>query len=142
VIATLLLRKPNDVPDIARLILDSYQEHRVFALKGDLGAGKTTLIKGLCEALGVNEGTSSPSFSIVNEYRTKKGDRVYHFDLYRLRAAEELEGIGFVEYVDSGAYCFIEWPELAVDLLPIDAVVIGISASANGTRTLRIAPIE
>mgnify|MGYP003380450696 FL=1 len=78
----------------------------------------------------------------MNEYRTEKGDRVYHFDLYRLRAAEELEGIGFVEYVDSGAYCFIEWPELALDLLPSDAVVIGISASANGTRTLRIAPIE
>jgi len=141
VISTLLLRKPVDVPDIARLILNSYQEHRVFALKGDLGAGKTTLIKGLCEVLGVSEGTSSPSFSIVNEYRTEQGERVYHFDLYRLRAAEELEGIGFVEYVDSGAYCFIEWPELALDLLPKDAVVIELNTSANGTRTLRIGPI-
>lgn len=140
-ISTLLLRKPVDVPDIARLILNSYQEHRVFALKGDLGAGKTTLIKGLCEVLGVSEGTSSPSFSIVNEYRTEQGERVYHFDLYRLRAAEELEGIGFVEYVDSGAYCFIEWPELALDLLPKDAVVIELNTSANGTRTLRIGPI-
>jgi len=142
VISTLLLRKPVDVPDIARLILNSYQEHRVFALKGDLGAGKTTLIKGLCEVLGVTEGTSSPSFSIVNEYRTDEGERVYHFDLYRLKAAEELEGIGFVEYVDSGAYCFIEWPELALDLLPKDAVVIEIYTSANATRTLRIAPIQ
>lgn len=141
-ISTLLLRKPVDVPDIARLILNSYQEHRVFALKGDLGAGKTTLIKGLCEVLGVTEGTSSPSFSIVNEYRTDEGERVYHFDLYRLKAAEELEGIGFVEYVDSGAYCFIEWPELALDLLPKDAVVIEIYTSANATRTLRIAPIQ
>ena len=114
----------------------------MFALKGDLGAGKTTLIKGLCEILGVSEGTSSPSFSIVNEYRTEHGDRVYHFDLYRLRAPEELEGIGFVEYVDSGAYCFIEWPELGLDLLPKDAVVIEINTSANGTRTLRIAPIQ
>ena len=139
-ISTLLLRRPVDVPDIARLILDSYTDHRVFALKGDLGAGKTTLIKGLCEILGVSEGTSSPSFSIVNEYRTEHGDRLYHFDLYRIRAAEELEGIGFVEYVDSGGYCFIEWPELALDLLPSDAVVIDISVSANGTRRLQIGP--
>lgn len=141
-LATILLRKPVEVPEIARLILDSYTDRRVFALKGDLGAGKTTLIKGFCQALGVTEQTSSPSFAIVNEYHTGSGEHVYHFDLYRLRSSDELDGIGFVEYVDGGAYCFVEWPELAMKALPPEAVVIEISTSPNSTRTLRIAPIQ
>lgn len=137
-LATITLRKPQEVPAIARLILDGYPARRVFAVKGDLGAGKTTLIKGFCEALGVTDHTSSPSFAIVNEYRSEFGGPVYHFDLYRLRDAEELEGIGFTEYVDSGAYCFVEWPELAEDLLPPESVVLDIRVSANGVRTIRI----
>lgn len=140
-LATVTLRKPSEVSVIARLILDSHAERRVFAVKGDLGAGKTTLIKGFCEALGVTDQTSSPSFAIVNEYRTAGGDPVYHFDLYRLRDPGELDGIGFTEYVDSGAYCFVEWPELAEDLLPPGAAVLDIGVSANGVRTIRIGPV-
>ena len=139
VLATITLRKPEEAEAIASLILQSYAEARVFALHGDLGAGKTTLIKGFCAALGVADHTSSPSFAIVNEYRGAADEPVYHFDLYRLRDGGELDGIGFEEYVDSGAYCFIEWPELAADRLPPDTVHLLLEAAPNGVRTVRIA---
>jgi tRNA threonylcarbamoyladenosine biosynthesis protein TsaE len=136
VLATFTLHTPSEAPEIARLILQSHSERRVFALHGELGAGKTTLIKGFCAALGVTDPMSSPTFSIVNEYRSEHGGPVYHFDLYRLKDASELEGIGFTEYLDSGAYCFIEWPELAADLLPEDAVHLRIAALADGARLI------
>jgi tRNA threonylcarbamoyladenosine biosynthesis protein TsaE len=139
-LATLTLRKPSEAPDIARLILQSHAERRVFALHGELGAGKTTLIKAFCEALGVADATSSPSFAIVNEYRMADQRPVYHFDLYRLRDARELLDIGFEEYLDSGAYCFIEWPELAEELLPRDVLHLTIEAADSGVRTLRMVP--
>lgn len=135
-ISTLTLRKASEAPDIARLILQSHAERRVFALHGELGAGKTTLIKAFCAALGVTDATSSPSFAIVNEYRMADDRPVYHFDLYRLRDARELLDIGFEEYLDSGAYCFIEWPELAEELLPPDALHITLEAAPNGVRTI------
>jgi len=100
-LATILLRKPAEAEEVARLILESHVESRVFALHGDLGAGKTTLIKAFCTLLGVKDRTSSPSFAIVNEYRTASGEPVYHFDLYRLRDARELLDIGFEEYLVS-----------------------------------------
>lgn len=135
-ISTLLLRKPSEAQAIARLILDGYPLHRVFALHGDLGAGKTTLIKAFCQELGVQDGTSSPSFAIVNEYRAASGDPVYHFDLYRLKDGVELDAIGFTEYVDSGHYCFIEWPELAGELLPVDAMHVSLEEGSGGVRTI------
>jgi len=138
VISTLFLRKPSEAPDIARLILDGYSTHRVFAFHGDLGAGKTTLIKALCQALGVEDGTSSPSFAIVNEYLAASGDAVYHFDLYRLKDAGELDAIGFTEYVDSGHYCFIEWPELAEELLPPGTVHVTLEEGVNGVRLISL----
>ncbi|HRD52664.1 MAG TPA: tRNA (adenosine(37)-N6)-threonylcarbamoyltransferase complex ATPase subunit type 1 TsaE [Flavobacteriales bacterium] len=117
-------------------IMTAFPHARVFALHGELGAGKTTLIKGFCAALGVSDQASSPSFAIVNEYRAANGEPVYHFDLYRLKDASELEGIGFTEYVDSGHYCFIEWPELAEELLPVDAVHLRIGLQPDGTRRI------
>ena len=138
VLATITLRKPTEAEEVARFILQSHADARIFAFTGDLGAGKTTLIKALCKALGVADQTSSPSFAIVNEYRAGSGDPVYHFDLYRLKAAEELEGIGFEEYLDSGHYCFIEWPELAEDHLPSEALHVRIEAANTGVRTIRL----
>lgn len=138
-LSTLTLRKASEVPDIARLLLQGFPERRVFALHGELGAGKTTLIKGFCEALGVKDHTSSPSFAIVNEYRSAENVPVYHFDLFRLRDQRELLDIGFEEYLDSGAYCFIEWPELAGELLPPDALHVRVEAAPSGVRTLRVA---
>jgi len=132
------LREPSEALDIARLCAKAYPHARVFALHGELGAGKTTLIKGFCAALGVKDQASSPSFAIVNEYRAASGEPLYHFDLYRLKDAGELEGIGFTEYVDSGHYCFIEWPELAEALLPEGVVHVRIAEQADGTRVIRV----
>ncbi|TND07535.1 MAG: UPF0079 ATP-binding protein [Bacteroidetes bacterium] len=117
----------NDLQDLARKMLESSGDRRVFAFSGQMGAGKTTFIKALCKTLGVTDTTSSPTFALVNEYRTKNGEPVYHFDCYRLRKPEEAFDIGFEEYVNSGSYCFIEWPEMLGDLLPEDAVQVNIS---------------
>ncbi|MGV9012750.1 MAG: tRNA (adenosine(37)-N6)-threonylcarbamoyltransferase complex ATPase subunit type 1 TsaE [Flavobacteriales bacterium] len=130
------LPRPEDAPEIADALLAAYPKARVFAFEGPLGAGKTTFIKALCRRLGVAGGMGSPSFAIVNEYRSGDGEPVYHFDLYRLKKEQELEGIGFTEYVDSGHYCFIEWPELALPLLPPDHVAVHILPLPDGTRTL------
>jgi len=132
----LVLHKPCEAIEVARHVLQASPPSRVFALHGDLGAGKTTLIKAFCEVLGVAEQTSSPSFALVNEYRAQDGTPVYHFDLYRLKDAGELEAIGFTEYVDSGAWCFIEWPELAGELLPPDVVNMRMAVDPSGARTI------
>lgn len=137
-LSTITLSKPEEAAEIARTILQSREDRRVFTLSGELGAGKTTLIKGFCEALGVGDHASSPSFAIVNEYRGAGSQPVYHFDLFRLRDASELEGIGFDEYVDSGAYCFIEWPEIAAGRLPADVVHLQLLVASNGVRTISI----
>ncbi len=137
-LSTVTLRNPSEAPDLARRTLDAYPTHRVFALRGALGAGKTTLIKAFCQVLGVADGTSSPSFAIVNEYRAASGDPVYHFDLYRLKDAGELEAIGFTEYVDSGHYCFIEWPELAEGLLPEGIMHLAIQEEPDGRRHITV----
>ena len=88
--------------------------------------------------LGVGDHTSSPSFALVNEYRASTGDPVYHFDLYRLKDAEELEAIGFTEYVDSGHYCFIEWPELAEELLPPGTLHVSLEEGGGGVRMISL----
>ncbi|MBK7943955.1 MAG: tRNA (adenosine(37)-N6)-threonylcarbamoyltransferase complex ATPase subunit type 1 TsaE [Flavobacteriales bacterium] len=135
---TFALHNASDNERTAQDILAAFPHARVFALHGELGAGKTTLIKGFCAALGVKDQASSPSFAIVNEYRAASGEPVYHFDLYRLKDASELEGIGFTEYVDSGHYCFIEWPELAEGLFSEDAVHLSLSAQADGSRVVEV----
>jgi tRNA threonylcarbamoyladenosine biosynthesis protein TsaE len=129
---------PDQAAAVARAVLQALPDRRVFALHGVLGAGKTTLVKAFCQQLGVTDRTSSPSFALVNEYRTGTGDRVYHLDLYRLRDPGELEAIGFTEYVDSGHYCFIEWPELAGGLLPADAVHLFLEVLADGGRRIGV----
>lgn len=128
-----------DANGVSQEVMKAFPHVRVFALHGELGAGKTTLIKGFCAALGVSDQASSPSFAIVNEYRAANGEPVYHFDLYRLKDAQELEGIGFTEYVDSGHYCFIEWPELAGELLPPGTLHVSLEEAANGARTITVA---
>jgi tRNA threonylcarbamoyladenosine biosynthesis protein TsaE len=138
VLTTLTLRKAQEAGAVARLILQGHPERRVFALHGDLGAGKTTLIKAFCEALGVADQTSSPSFALVNEYRAGDGAPVYHFDLYRLKDPGELEAIGFTEYVDSGHHCFIEWPAIAEELLPPGTMHVRLVEGTGGVRMIEI----
>lgn len=124
----------QDAPEVAGALLHAFPDRRVFALRGELGAGKTTLIKALCAELGVEDTTSSPSFAIVNEYRSATAGPVYHFDLYRMKDAAELEGIGFHEYLDSGHYCFVEWPEIARGVLPPDTVRLHMYTGTSGRR--------
>lgn len=109
----------------------------VFALYGRMGAGKTTFVKAVCECLGVEDATGSPSFSIVNEYRLPGGRPVYHFDFYRIGKLEEVYDMGYEEYFYSGELCFVEWPELAEELLPPDAVKVTIEECGDGSRMVR-----
>lgn len=105
----------SEIDNVSETILKN-RVHDTIIFKAPMGAGKTTLIKSLCKQLGVKEEVSSPTFSLVNEYRGKSED-VLHFDLYRMESKEELYGIGMEDYLDRKALKFIEWPELAVDLL-------------------------
>ncbi|HOY32899.1 MAG TPA: tRNA (adenosine(37)-N6)-threonylcarbamoyltransferase complex ATPase subunit type 1 TsaE [Bacteroidales bacterium] len=121
----------NGLPDIADAILNSFPENRIFIFRGDLGAGKTTLIKAICKKLNVTGLTNSPSFALVNEYPTTEGDIIYHFDFYRINNIDEIFDIGYEEYFYSGHYCFIEWPEIAEHILPSDYVEICIETKKN-----------
>ena len=121
-------------------ILKECEPHRVFAFDGQMGAGKTTFIKSLCEAMGTDDIVNSPTFAIVNVYDVEqpyKGE-VYHFDCYRLKDIREAMDFGAEEYLYSGNYCFIEWPEMIEPLLPEDTVHIKIVPLENGDRELRI----
>lgn len=123
---------------IARQILDKAGAVHIFLFSGEMGAGKTTLIKSMCKAWGVEETTSSPTFAIVHTYRGAEHS-VYHFDLFRLRDQQELQAIGFEEYLDSGAPVCIEWPELAMPMLAgTPYVLIELSAPDAQTRALRM----
>ena len=128
---------PEDLPPAARLLLDRFQEERVFAFFAPMGAGKTTFIQSLCACLGVEDQVVSPTFSLVNEYSSPQGP-VYHFDFYRLKNAEEALDIGTDEYLASGHYCFLEWSEIAEPILPPSYVRVGIHVDeTDGSRHIR-----
>jgi tRNA threonylcarbamoyladenosine biosynthesis protein TsaE len=122
------------LPLIARKILLTFKGRKVFAFSGSLGAGKTSLIRSLCRQLGVGDKPTSPSFGIVNEYRTDQGEAVYHFDFYRIKDLEEAYAIGYEEYFFGGHYCLIEWPEKIGELLPPDCVYIRIEDPGEGQK--------
>ncbi|MEM1000770.1 MAG: tRNA (adenosine(37)-N6)-threonylcarbamoyltransferase complex ATPase subunit type 1 TsaE [Bacteroidota bacterium] len=131
------LNSVDEVAGVAEKLLEACGTRKVFAIFGDLGAGKTTLVKAICLQLGAGAVAKSPTFAIVNEYEGKAGS-IYHFDLYRIEREEELYDLGFEEYIDSGTWCFIEWPEIAVDLLPEDTVEVTISATGPTSRTINV----
>jgi len=122
----------SDLDRIAGELISLYPGKRIFALSGPMGSGKTTFIQALCRRLNVVDVVNSPTFSIVNEYLTSVGASVFHFDLYRIRKADELLDIGYEDYFYSGDYCFIEWPELAADLIPDESVSITIEVEEPG----------
>ena len=117
-------------------ILDKCGSARVFAFDGKMGAGKTTFIKHLCEAMGTEDVVNSPTFAIVNVYEMASGEEVYHFDCYRIKDIREAMDFGAEEYLYSGNYCFIEWAEMIEPLLPEDTVWVKIEVEENGERTL------
>ncbi len=104
----------NEIDKISKIILDNIKHINIVLLKGDLGSGKTTLVKSILKKLGVNDEIKSPTFSIVNEYDHPSGP-IYHFDLYRIEKIDELDVIGFAEYIDNCNICFIEWPEVGME---------------------------
>ena len=126
----------DQINDIAAKVLAASTQ-KIFLFYGEMGAGKTTLIKALCQELGVTGQTSSPTFSIVNEYAGAKG-RIYHFDFYRLKNQTEALDMGYEEYFYSGDYCFIEWPEKIPDLLPLNYTEVHIVANADGSREITL----
>ena len=125
----------DQLPDVASELLETFSEERFFAFFGKMGVGKTTLIRELCDQLGVDDNVCSPTFAIVNEYTTAKGDPVYHFDFYRLKNIDEAYDIGYEEYFYSGEYCFTEWTEKIEELLPPHDVRVEIKEK-NEIRTL------
>lgn len=125
--------------EAAKAFVAAMGERSVFAFYGKMGAGKTTFIKALCKALGIEDIVNSPTFALVNEYRSDTtGELVYHFDFYRINKIEEVYDMGYEDYFYSGAVCLIEWPELVEDLLPEDAVRMEIVENADGSRTLTL----
>ncbi|NJM25238.1 MAG: tRNA (adenosine(37)-N6)-threonylcarbamoyltransferase complex ATPase subunit type 1 TsaE [Bacteroidia bacterium] len=128
----------EDLDRVAARLLDLARSQKVWLFHGEMGAGKTTLIKALCRRLGVEDAMSSPSFSIINEYRTAGGEAVYHFDFYRIKDEAEAYDIGTEEYLDSANYCFIEWPEKIPSLIPSAHTAVHISTPQPTYRTIAI----
>lgn len=134
---TLTLPSVEKLPEVAAEFLRLNEGKRVFAFHGSMGAGKTTFTKALCECLGVCDTVNSPTFAIVNEYADADGAIVaYHFDFYRLKSVAEAIDMGAEDYFYSGAYCFLEWPELVEDILPEDVVQVSLTEQADGSRLL------
>lgn len=121
-----ILADIEGIGGVSRLLLEEYSHKKCIAFFGELGAGKTTLIKNMCTLLEVKDDVSSPTFALVNEYHTHDEKHVYHFDFYRIKSIEEAYDLGADEYFDSGQYCFIEWPEMIDDLLPKDCLEVHI----------------
>ena len=131
---TIFLDQLDNIKHVASEILKATFPYKKFAFYGDMGVGKTTLIKELSLQLGVDEIVSSPTFSIINEYQTNKKEMVYHFDFYRIEEENEVFNIGYEEYFSGDAYCFIEWPEKISNLIHEERVKIKISVEANRRR--------
>lgn len=125
----------NQLSEVAQKIIESSKSN-VLLFKGEMGAGKTTLIKEICHQLGVIDKVSSPTFSLVNEYQTDAGEKVFHFDFYRIEKKTEALDMGFEEYVESGCKCLIEWPEKVENLVPLESSLISIIQNKGEDRTL------
>ncbi len=125
------------IDSAARQLVVMMGTRRKVAFFGEMGAGKTTLIKAICKVLGVEDTVASPTFALINEYFTKDGASVYHFDLYRIEDISEVYDLGYENYFYSAAYCFIEWPEKVIELIPEDVLMLEIKVMDDGSRVVR-----
>ena len=135
----IIIKDKKHLAEAANKFLKNFGSQRIFAFYGSMGAGKTTIIKAICKALGAVDIVSSPTFTLVNEYRTREGESLYHIDFYRIKKQEEVFDFGIEEYLTGDSFCFMEWPELVEELLPPETVRIRISVDENEWRTLIIA---
>ncbi len=134
----IIIHSHRELKKAAQQFISFMGSHTVFAFYGNMGAGKTTFIKEICEALGVSENITSPTFAIVNEYITNESKLIYHFDCYRLKDKNEALDFGADDYLYSGNICFIEWPEIIESLLPDDCVSVNIDVLPDETRKVTI----
>ncbi len=129
----------DEIDQVALEILKSYPDQRIFALDAEMGSGKTTLIKALCKQLGVEDVVSSPTFSIIQEYRGKEDMRVFHMDWYRLKGEEDAIEAGVEDILHKKSmYCFIEWPQIAPGIIPTNTPIIHLKFSSNDCRIVKI----
>lgn len=131
---TIIIRDVESIAAAAQEFIAKMGENKIFAFYGTMGAGKTTFVKALCEAMGVTDTVNSPTFAIVNEYDTPSGQPIYHFDFYRIKRLAEVYDMGYEDYFYGKGLCFIEWPELVEELLPEDTVKVTIKEEADGSR--------
>lgn len=132
------IKSLDEIGKAAQEFIDAMGDNTIFAFYGKMGAGKTTFIKAVCEALGVKDVINSPTFAIVNEYLAGNGEPIYHFDFYRIKKEQEVMDIGYEDYIYSDCLCFMEWPELIEDLLPEDTVKVTISEQEDGSRVISL----
>jgi tRNA threonylcarbamoyladenosine biosynthesis protein TsaE len=134
----ILIRDKKHLANAAHKFLKHFGENRIFAFYGSMGAGKTTIIKAICQALDAVDIVSSPTFTLVNEYKTSKEETLYHIDFYRIKKQEEVFDFGIEEYLTGDCFCFMEWPELVEEILPAETIRVRISVGENEERTLTI----
>ncbi len=128
----------KDLKEVATALLEQAGKANVWCFYGEMGAGKTTLIKAICSQLGVLDAMSSPTFSIVNEYLDDSGESIYHFDFYRLKEENEALDIGIEDYFYSESFCFIEWPEKIPNLIPEGHLKISVNLVDEKTRSINL----
>ncbi len=126
----------KDLGKAAEKLITRFPRGRIFAFYGNMGAGKTTFIQAICKVLGTTDNVTSPTFAIINEYKTKSDRSIFHFDFYRIINIEEAFDMGYEDYFYSGEYCLIEWPEKIEPLLPPEFVAVKIEEEQDGTRTI------
>ncbi|MCE5346828.1 MAG: tRNA (adenosine(37)-N6)-threonylcarbamoyltransferase complex ATPase subunit type 1 TsaE [Bacteroidales bacterium] len=134
----IVIKDKKHLHSAARKILEYCGNNKIIAFYGSMGAGKTTIIKAVCEVLGALDIVSSPTFTLVNEYRTSEGNSLYHIDFYRIKKQEEVFDFGIEEYLSGNSYCFLEWPELVEEILPPGTVCIRITVDEKEQRILSI----
>jgi len=136
---TMFSEKADHLPQltsIANKLIDQFSDYRIFAFYGKMGAGKTTFIQSVCRNLGSKDNVTSPTFALINEYKTTQQQSIFHFDFYRIKDIEEAFDLGYEDYLYSGNYCLIEWPEMIEPLLPENIVKVKIEVDEDGSRNI------